>query len=68
MLFSVTGAHVWCCLNLFVYPFVGPGARGRVVGTAGYAGGCINYLAGVGLLVNHRVVLIMIIIYFLKNA
>ena len=40
--FSVTGAHVLCCLNLFVYPFVGPGAHGQVVCTAGYGGGSIS--------------------------
>ena len=42
MFFSVTGAHVWRCLDVFVYPFVGPGAHGQAVCTAGYGGGSIS--------------------------
>lgn len=38
MSFSVTGANVCVYYFYFVYHFVGEGARGWVVGTAGYMG------------------------------
>ena len=46
MLFSVTGAHVGVVLFYFVYAFIGAGARGWVVDTAGHGGGYI--LQGLG--------------------
>ena len=41
MSFGVTGAHVCVVLFYFVYPFIGAGACGQVVDTAGYEGGSI---------------------------
>ena len=41
MSFSVTGAHVCVVLFYFVYAFVGVGAHGGVVDTAGHEGGSI---------------------------
>ena len=46
MSFSVTGAHVCVVLFYFVYLFVGVGARGWFVDTAGLGGGSI--LQGLG--------------------
>ena len=46
MSFSVTGAHVCVVLFYFVYLFVGVGAHGWVVDTAGQGGGSI--LQGLG--------------------
>ena len=58
MSFSVTGAHVRVVSFFSVYPFVGAGAHGWVVDTAGHEGGSIQQgLGWVGLLANHRVVL-----------
>ena len=56
MSFSVTGAHVCVVLFYFVYPFVGTGARGWVVDTAGCMADSI-LLARVELLAKRRVVL-----------
>ena len=38
MSFRVTGAHIGVVLFYFVYPFIGAGARGWVVDTAGLGG------------------------------
>ena len=46
MSFSVTGAHVCVVLFYFVHLFIGAGARGWVVDTAGHRGGSI--LQGLG--------------------
>ena len=55
MSFRVTGAHFGVVLFYFVYPFIGAGAHGWVVDTAGLGGWF--HPGGLGLLANYRVVL-----------